>query len=368
MTRLTVSGLARAEACPASTALPQVEQPPSQWSEEGREIHRYVERLALGIPRAAALLSVPEECRARCEAIDLSPIESALSARATVLSEWPLAWDSATGETRPLSGGPRSYSDARPGELCGTPDLAWRAEGDVAVVLDIKTGWGELPPPAESLQLLGYAVQVAALFGVDSAVVGYLLLREGAPARLWTATLDALALDAAEERIVAAMRGAQGPGARDRLRLGPHCKYCPAFLACPAQATLLSAAAGKTPAELVGDDLPAAVERLDALERATDAARRLLRERAMAHPISLPDGTVYGPRTRARQSVDAARARPILGALGLWPQAADESVTLTRVKSAAMAAGLDPEVVVGELRAAGAIETAETVTIDRHKP
>lgn len=321
--RLTGSGFARAEACPASTFLPHVEEPASEPASHGIAVHRYL-CLVAEVGREAALGLIEEEYRQTCAAIDIATLPHAQPEAWAV--EVALAWDWAFGTARELyrGSGARLYGALEPTEVAGTADLIGLAPGRV-VVLDLKTGWADLGDPAASAQLQFYAVAAALAYGVEEATVGFVRLRDGA-AVYEVADLDVFALADATERLRRVVAAASEAEADYKATgqvvpaAGEHCRYCPAFLRCPAKATLareLALQAGTAdPAQLSpvldAESLPKVLERLWAAQEVLKRVGATLEEFASTHPVYLPDGRVYGSIESTKESFD-----PTIGASAL---------------------------------------------------
>ena len=356
----TASGLDRAIACPASVTLPQA---PSTGAAAGAgsAIHAY-----LADP-AHDLLSVPDEHRAACDAVDLS----VLPAGAEWGHEVALAWDADTGRARELGRDlGRRYPETAESEYVGTADVIGLTPKGVHVY-DYKTGWGALPHPAENRQLRFLALAAARAYGRDSARVALIRLHDGVPRYQW-ADLDALDLDLTAAELRQA-RGAWVPGAP--INQGDHCTYCPAFDACPAKLALFRQAVDM-PA-ITGENAAAVYVRAEAVAQVLGRVRAALEMRAREHPIELPDGRVYGPVVSERESVDPIVTQATLTRLH-GPDVAAKALDLKSSKAAIERAiatvakrGEKAKLVaaaLAEIGAAGGIETKRVETVKEHKP
>ncbi len=328
--RLTGSGFARAEACPASTFLPGVEEGPSQYAKLGEAVHRYL-CLVAEVGAESALALIDEEFRDVCKVLDLDGLPHGTPEGWAF--EVAFAWDPRADTARELyrGSGERDYSAAVDGEVPGTADLVG-LDGNTVIVLDLKTGWRPLGDPKTSLQLGFYAVAAARAYGASSALVGYIRLADGVP-RYEHASLDEFELEAMAERLQAVLTAAQDAeiehDATGKVTpvMGAHCVYCPAYLRCPAKATLareLAAQAVSTdPAQLTpvldAASVPQALERLWLAQEVLKRVEKTLEEYAMAHPVTLPDGRVYGPIEQSTETFD-----PVLGREALAKQFGEE--------------------------------------------
>lgn len=332
---LSISALARAKVCPASVLLGGVRDLRDTLARaRGSAIHAYLcDVVKLG--EAEAIARVPKLFVEECLAIDLASLPHSSSMAWAV--ELAMAYDCGNDTAREISRGlgDRDYSSCSNDELPGTADVVGLTAAAV-VVLDVKTGWARLGRPAESLQLLGYAVAAARLFKRDEAIVGWIRLTDGQP-RYEYAKLDCFALDAAAAAIaevVEAVRHAELNSEPLEPSISSHCTYCPAYLRCPAQATLLAEVSRSSlfddqivPVDVGTDEGRAALvestfsdpERLDQFLVRLDAMKKLVawldnavQTAARAKPLPLPGGEVYGVVTTAREKLDALVAQKAL--------------------------------------------------------
>ena len=296
----TASTLERALHCPAAWALPHTPSRSSAASDFGTGVHTYLaEAWTLG--PAAALARVPADApwRDLCEGLSLEQIaDGRRYAGVETTYVYDLERDTAR---RAGSGLGRRYGVLSATEIAGTADLLlWDAEERLHVV-DYKTGQ-DLGPPEENAQLAFLALAVARYHGLSEVAVELYYTREDGSHRAARATLDALDLDAWAVWFRLALRqvrAAQADATAGRpltVHPGDHCRYCPAFDACPAQRALareLGAGLG-LPAETVAALSPEAAgkvwERLEAAEEVLKAVREQLRELAHTHPPVLSDG------------------------------------------------------------------------------
>lgn len=314
MRPLTASGLDRAEKCAASQHLPHVVDDREHGGRDrGTALHRYLE--------TRDLAQVPEQWRAEAAAINLEALD--------VVGQWAnevaFALDVETGAGRVLGAGlERDYPPTADGEIPGTADLLGLTT-DAVVVLDLKTAH-TLPPPEQALQLLHLALAAASAYDRGEAFVGWLRLIGGEPVFSW-AKLDGFALSEALQRIRVLMRSVV-EGKDSAPVLGGHCKWCPAQLRCPAYTGVLATLTGKDAVAIDESDLPAALDRLDAVELAAKAARQLIDEMARAKPIRLPNGDVYGVVTTEREKLDVTKAQAVIG--GTLPEAFETEVSVSK--------------------------------------
>lgn len=337
---ISASRLNRIAACPASAVLQQVEHT-SDDAARGIAIHRFLEQCAQ-VGRDAALAEVSESVRATCEAIDVASLPIGEPYQAEVA----LAFDPVTRTARVISAGKgRNYGGRKTGEIVGTADVVGVVDGRVYVA-DYKTGYAHdlhSPPAARSLQLRFLALAACHSYGFASAVVELIHIREDGSTWRDRAELDSFDLDAFSvelrriaERVEKA-RQTPNPTVYD----GPHCRYCPAFAACPKN-TALAVRIASEPGELVEE-----IRRSLTPERAAKAytlatqAKRLLDEvlgsiyayATEAGGIDLGDGLVLGPTETKRETVDGRSAFAALSTLH-GPEVAMAAVKLDTSKAA----------------------------------
>lgn len=234
----TGSALERADACPASCALPQVRST-SVYAEAGTQRHKYLELIQGGATKEEALAQIPEEHRPLCAAIDVEALPAGCAA------EVAFALDVDTGAARELGRGiNRDYSQVRPNEIALTVDLVGLS-GEAVYIGDYKGPWATVTPAARNHQVRAGALAACRAYGRDHALVEIIRLREdGTPwrdiAELDTFDLDAFAYDlqVLRDRVLAARAVVEAGGVPD-VAEGDHCRYCPAWHACPAKSSAL---------------------------------------------------------------------------------------------------------------------------------
>lgn len=281
MIRVSASAIPRLLACPGSGHLPHADYR-TGYADAGQERHADQETAAdLGDhgeldPRVQALLEPGDRLAAECS----------------------FAYDASDDTARALGHlARRDYQELRPFEIPGTIDLFIIGERRV-LVIDYK-GIEDVEQAAENKQTLTYALMVARVTGRDEVTVAIIYL--AAPWRAAdVATLTAFDIDAHAARLRALVTST------DRtLTTGRHCKYCPAFLACPEQKQLGDDAGGGALAVQVetmipferDDDARAAYElraKVRVFLQRLDAA---LFARAAERPIPLGNGRMFGKHT-----------------------------------------------------------------------
>lgn len=292
--RITGSRLALADACPGSHALPWVGSR-SKAADDGTAGHAFLERVGAG-DRLGAIEALPEHMRKRCEAIDVVAMVQRFGA---ARYEVTFAYDPLTDTARELGAGlDRDYSDAKPGEIVATADvIGLDATGD------FKFGQGMVLRPRENWQFKLIALANARARGDAFADSWLLKVDEDGNTLEVSDTFDAMDLDGIAagvrdiyERVVVAQAAVKA-GGTPQMVTGEHCRYCPAFASCPAQAG-------------AGQALVALSERSEALtpqrageawvlmrtvKAAVEKMEDVLRAMAEAEPLPLPNGKVLKP-------------------------------------------------------------------------
>ena len=247
--RITASGLARVQACPASVALPVVLNT-SEAAERGTAIHTFAERILSGWDRAVALAGVPEEWRETCAGFEpLAAVADLRRANRLVEASYCL---NAIDNTATFlgSGLSRQYPAAALGDIHGTTDVeginAWHGR---PVIVDWKSGSQDVASPQDNLQLRFAARAVALLRGASEVEARVVAIRNSGRADIDAYVFSTFALDDIGDELEELYRRAlaisessdRGMALLPVLRPGKHCRYCPALPACPAQVSLARA-------------------------------------------------------------------------------------------------------------------------------
>lgn len=284
----TGSEVGRLLACAASAVLRRSDAP-TEWTEDGEQRHLEAE--------VAAELG---------DLDDLPPrVASLIAGAESVSTEAAFVYDAASDTGRPLPGVlNRAYpNDLGPFEIPMTLDLAAFFSGPRrATVIDHKL-FADQGAPKEHGQLMTQALAVARAYDLDEVTIAisYLGTR-------WVRVdkVDMFELAAHAERLqqlhIAVAEARKDP----RPRPGPHCRHCPSFFACPAQAEKLALVArGDTSAKVErfipfqsDEDASAAMALLADLEMLAKRLDAALHTRAKEKPIPLSDGLVWGPRQK----------------------------------------------------------------------
>lgn len=318
MKKPSASTLERALACPASHVLPQSPSD-SVAAQVGTDVHRFLQQ-CLEVGRDAALAAAPEDLVPALEALDLSelPLD-----RSDFAAEVMLGYDVIAGTARELGrGAGRSYpDDLLPSEMVGTADVLGLT-ADRVLVFDYKTGRAGMGRPETSAQLAFLALAACRAYGRSAATVGLVHVPlEGEPswrvAELGPADLEAFA--GSLEQLLVRLRTeeelAAGTGVTPRR--GPHCDYCPAFHACPAQVSLARAALGAEPLSLVPLDAEHAAELYDRIQAFKIVVKRVesaIYAIAAREDVALGEGRYLGlRRIPGRETLDADVTFAVVG-------------------------------------------------------
>lgn len=282
MTRLSASAVPRLLACPGSAHLPHKDYR-TAFAEAGTDRHSELE--------AEADLGVTD---------GVHPSIVALYPRgAQMTSEAAFAYDVATDTARALGHGRAAYKGLAPFEIPGTADLVVLGNGQ-GVVVDHKS-YEEFDPAEVNTQTATYALMLARAAKLDEVTVA-INYKHRAPS---IAVLDALDLDAHAARLkrlyLDVAHAAKDPSAS--LSTGKHCKYCPAFLACPRQYALTvdidqGELAMRVEASIPferDEDAAAAFDLLGRIKTLTARIQAALYARAAERPIPLSNGKMFGP-------------------------------------------------------------------------
>lgn len=321
-------------ACVASAVLPRVEVT-GEAAQLGTWRHLFFANLRHGLDEA--LLSVPEEYRAACEAIDVSSFAGLESFE----SELALVYDVSKHQTRRIPAGKshRDYGALGPNEIGMTLDVAGVGTSEV-LVADFKTGNGWVPAASRNWQLAVGALAMSALNGESNARVALIMAPEGMTPWWDVAVLDGFALAEARMRLMdLAERISTARPDAPSMVLGEQCRYCPSKLHCPAHTGLIQRVAAEPGKELAtltdaltSDKARKAYETLKVLRQVVRDVEARLAEYAEQHPIQLDGGRVYGPKAGVETTVDAEVVRRVLSTLH-GPDVADKAVEFEASKA-----------------------------------
>lgn len=297
------------------------------------------------------------------------------------ITEMAFAWNPDADTARELGRISRDEYPrlTKPGELPGKPDLVIRGNGRV-VVVDHK-GHEKVDDADRNTQVATYALMVARAYGHDEVEI---VIRYRATYRKPSyATLNTLDLAAHAERLLMLRKDIKEAHVTPQLFLndGPRCRYCPSFLSgCPRQESLARrVASGQLDYVPFQDDDEAAraFDLLGRLKQLTQRVSAALYARATERPIPLPDGRVFGPRTKlGPRSLDGDAAYDLLReryGQDVADAAVTREATQKGIEDALKQAGVRgaaavKRAVVDELEAAGKVTRKECTTIEAYEP
>jgi hypothetical protein len=278
----------------------------------GRAVHAYLEALGRGVPVAAALAAVPAAVLPWCRALDPAQVPQGDV-------EVAFAYDVATGQARRLDTAARRYSVTAT-EIPGTTDLVtWDSTAPKA--LDWKTARWDFDAQSARPQVDFYALCAARIMGADAAECAIGVIAEDGAIGWYRWELDWEDLAQIAERVrrtwerVQAARAeraahevtARAPWTPD-VREGTHCRYCPAFLACPAKRAAVGALLGADVAQLDGVAAGAALRAGREVERLIEKVRSVVGD-LVGRDGEVPAGEGYVIRRDGRGALRVLRAR-----------------------------------------------------------
>jgi hypothetical protein len=315
----TASGLERLDGCPASGALPVRALTTGDAAERGNEIHGYLEIMLPTPPLMAlehALAKVPDEWRPACAGIDLAAQRAGLE---EIQTEVAFLLDVETEAVTRLGAHlDRAYPDCGQWQVPGTIDLVGLRASGRLVVRDYKTGQ-RVTATRDNLQMLFAATVVSLYYDVSEVDAELTYVHEDGSTWTDLYTFTAMDLVGACDRIRGILLGVEDARAElavaGALPVYPsekRCKYCPAFISCPAQTALarsllpdLTMLAGPNQpakvkdlqpavrayfAELSDEDAGRAWEVRTKAKRLLEAIDEALKARARKQGIPLPSG------------------------------------------------------------------------------
>lgn len=332
------SAIERILACHASEVLPHSDDVEGAYAGQGRATHEYLERVDPANP-SAALAEVPEEYRDQCELLDLDALPLGPEYRREV----SMSFDVTSGVA---SEAPRDYAGLPHTHIPCTADVVGVSE-DSVYIADYKTGRGARQPAGKAPQLLFGALCATRIHGKNTAIVEYIDLSNPTRPYRDTATVGYFELEEFAAEVTAAwvaveqMR--QGNAVPTEFNEGSHCRYCPAFEACPAKRKMLariestdlerevemSWAGSLTPASA-----PTAYQQWQMVKQLEKRMSDIIYSYASQHDIVLPDGKRFGKRTvQGNEKLDGQVAYDVIAA-EYGAELALETVQLTCTKAA----------------------------------
>lgn len=285
---MSMSALPRTFVCPTSFVLPWTNND-NEYSDSGTAGHSDMESAILNWD----LDKLPPE---------VAPLLREYK-REHVMIEQPIYYNFAADDSRlGAKSDDRDYKPL-PYEIPGKSDvMAFDVGRRRGLVIDWKQ-FEEVGAAISNSQTLGYAVALARLYKLEevTVVIAYLSPQNR---HVDIATLDELDFMAFNDRLHQLNADVAGARAMPThyLRIGRHCRWCPAYFDCPEQRTMQLQLAAENAMQSVEQMLPlddddAALAAFNLRERVSIFSKRLneaVRSRAWRRPIPLEDGRFYG--------------------------------------------------------------------------
>jgi len=347
---LTASGLERAMACPASTALPAIHES-SDYAERGSAIGRFVRGVLGGLSVDRALVDVRPEWRETCLQLEWPKIVGGLH---DVRGEMAYAILTPTMEVRELGSNlGRNYPKLPDSWVFGTNDVEGTGFDDVPVVTDLKSGQ-EVTEAKANPQVKFHGLARHLRTGAPTVEGRLQYIEESG--KVWTDPhrFDAFDLQVFGDEMadtVVRMRRAREAVARGEsvtVYSGDHCRYCPAMMACPRYTSLARRMLPDLQELVQQGNVEAVTERFSIMpmeqrakawtlaadaSRLVDTVQEALKAIARREPIrGLPNGKMVEERTYPRTSFVQDKALEMLRAKGATD---DEIATLYTEKNVA---------------------------------
>lgn len=371
---LSSSKLELLDKCEGAFTLPWRDSP-NEWSDGGNERHAADESaITLGV--------VPEEYESRWPGL-------------TWRAESAHVYDVSSDTSRWIGAGiHRAYGDLRPFEVPGTIDAEGRgvdSEGRTLLVVGDRKGFEEQAPATEHAQVRFLALAAARVQPAQRIVVfirpeiGAMDVAEVDP----VFDLDVIAHDIRQRVIRAAgVRTRARGGELVQFATGRHCRWCPAFDACPKQQELrqLVLKDDEDPelalqTVLLGDDdAPDVYELWKRIGILHKRIGEQLYRHAAVRPIRLRNGRVFGPHVKmGNREYDGPTVHAVVAAMsGLGRDVADKVVEMVasqaqfeRVVRPLVAKGkftTTKKAVFGQVEALGKMERKQVTEIEEYLP
>lgn len=312
----TASRLDDALCCPASCVLPHEITPSGEPAIRGNIAHKFLEDIGDGKKHVEAFWDVPEEYREWIAAIDTVSLFAGLQRRAV---EVPYAIDVTTEKVRRLRrSGHRSYAGRKDTEFVGTVDVVAIRNGR-PVVRDYKTG-SNLGDPSTKMQLKFAALAVHLETGLEDVDAEFVYVREDGSYTVESTTFGVIdhtdtmmALGMLRERIVEAYDDVSA-GRLPTVNSGSHCRFCPAYMSCPAKIGMLNQAMGLDDMDVV--DVAAVWRAYEAAKIAVDRLKPILNEHIERYGIELDERTIIKMFTSSKRAMGVGKLTNLARKLG----------------------------------------------------
>jgi hypothetical protein len=350
--------------------------------------------LALRCPGAFALPTDPTRSReardgdaAHAEdeaAINEGDIPALLEARwpgYTWRAEVAYAYDVRTRTGRELGQAIGRRYDLRPGEVPGTADAVGRGPNGELVIVD-KKSYADVSPAADNAQVHFLAMAAMSAYGVRHAEVAINHKLRG----LDVAAVDEITASLCHKLLVSAMAKVAAARASAEYHPGPHCRWCDAFHACPAQQELTALVVSGAAETRIEHSIPfrnddAANDAYELRGRLRILLKRLdsaLYARATERPIPLRNGKLFGPHTKTgNEKLDGDITYAVVKSLhgqGVADMAVERKASKTRLRDALGMVGGKGQVaslerkVLDEVRARGGSARETKTEVIEYEP
>lgn len=324
----TASSLERAAACPASCAIPVRVRASSSAAERGNEIHHFIETvLAKHDTRENALAKVPIEWRGTCAALDWGALTADMEP-SSLEAESAYALNYVDGRARLLGRSiGRNYPKTPDEEITGTNDIeGMHANGITPIIADVKTGQ-PVTACRENWQMRYHAYVQHRIVESPDVIARVLYVQENG-----AVTIDEHAFDPADHADT--LDGISDIFRRikevrlDELQVfpGDWCKYCPAYLACPAKTALVKSLAPELESidqlvqEMTVEQLGAAWAKLEQIKPLVKRIDAALKDAARTQVITLPDGRVLKEIDSGKNVIKGEQALALAERYGAQPE------------------------------------------------
>ncbi len=205
------------------------------------------------------------------------------------------------------------FGDLIPG-VFGSADMLGNLDGR-AIVLDWKFGDGVAVSPEENEQLLFYAAAAMrtpeTAWAFDGVTEVELIIVQPPHTKRWTTTVERVYQF--ERELIQAVKLAQGPDAA--LKMGDHCRWCPAKVICPLMTGAVDRAVKTQVAALDGATIGAYLDQADLVEQWLSDVRGLAQ--TMLEAGAQVAGWKLVPKRGTRQWADEQDTADALAGAGL---------------------------------------------------
>lgn len=248
------SGLERFMHCIGSSVYPRALDAGTEYSERGKELHSYLQRITEGMTIAESLALVDDRFREDATWIDVDALRDVLG----LTAEMTFAYNPVFDTARVLGVGlDREYVAAglTEDEIPVTMDIVGLDNPETPTrgrVVDYKFGWTKLTPAARNWQMIGGALCLQRVYDLDEVGVQLIHMRGKFGAKrdlaVFTAADVAVAAAAARARwdeVLHARERYEKTKIEPEVMKGTWCKHCPSYHACGAQMSLVRAAVNR---------------------------------------------------------------------------------------------------------------------------